>query len=147
MKHHQLHTGWLLVFWILCIVLAAVSASSPVYAVLPPRPTKTPTAEKAIPTREALAGTLLLNTQPAQDGLWSVVQWQGAMGNWNDVEGWKGVVQQGKTIWWVEQSDWGKASYRWVIFQEEGGAVLASSEPFSLPGSGKTLIVQVDLPN
>jgi len=69
------------------------------------------------------------------------------MGNWNDVEGWKGVVQQGKTIWWVEQSDWGKASYRWVIFQEEGGAVLASSEPFSLPGSGKTLIVQVDLPN
>lgn len=147
MKHHRLRGRWLFAIWAVCLIAGIVSFVSPAYADLPPRPIKTPITEKEKPTPEAPAGTLLLNTQPSQDGLWSVVQWQGAAGNWHDVEGWRGVVRQGRTIWWVEQGHWGKTPYRWLVFQEEGGTMLAASEPFALPNSGEILIVEVGLPD
>jgi hypothetical protein len=147
MKHRQSRVRWLFAIWTACFVVAIASFASPAYADLPPRPTRTPVMKKETPTPETPAGTLVLNTDPLQDGLWSVVQWQGATGNWHDVEGWRGAVQQGRTIWWVEQGHWGKTPYRWVVFQQEGGTLLATSDTFSLPGSGETLVVKVELPN
>lgn len=78
--------------------------------------------------------TLLLRVEPAQDGLWSVVQWQAPSGNWHDVEGWRGTVVNGKTIWWVEQKDFGKSPFRWVVYKDVSSSPLATSTPFQLPG-------------
>lgn len=147
MKHRQSRARWFFAVWTACFIVAIASFASSAYAALPPRPTKTPIAEEEKPTPEALAGTLVLNIEPVQDGLWSIVQWQGAAGNWHDIEGWRGAVRQGETIWWVEQGHWGKTPYRWVVLQEDDGSVLATSETFSLPGSGEKLVVKVDLPD
>lgn len=49
------------------------------------------------------SGTLILNMQPSVSGAWPVVQWQDATGTWQDVEGWRGEVSAGKTIWWVDR--------------------------------------------
>jgi hypothetical protein len=136
---------WSLLIWFVCTILGVVSLTSQVQADLPPRPTKTPTPEEQKPTPEPPAGTLILSTQPAKDGLWSVVQWQDPKGNWHDVEGWRGTVANGKTIWWVEQDNWGNELFRWVVLQEQGGETLGISQSFVLPGSGKTLIVKVEL--
>lgn len=138
---------WLLFIGFVCTILGVISLASQVQAVLPPRPIKTPISEEQKSTPEPPAGTLLLNTQPPKDGLWSVVQWQDAKGNWHDVEGWRGTVSNGKTIWWVEQDNWGNELFRWVVLQEQGGETRGISQPFALPNSGKTLVVKVDLSN
>jgi len=143
-----------------CSFLAAILSPQPVRADLPPRPTPTsivltptatatpadPTPSEPIPTAQATVqptavatatripvATLLLKVTKAQAGLGSVVQWQNAQGQWLDIEGWRGAVNHGKTIWWVEPKDWGKAHYRWVVYEAASGKVMATSQPFSLP--------------
>lgn len=146
-----------------CSFLAAILSPQPVRADLPPRPTPTsivltptatatpadptpttptdptPTVQATVqPTAAATAtripvATLLLKVTKAQAGLGSVVQWQNAQGQWLDIEGWRGAVNHGKTIWWVEPKDWGKAHYRWVVYEAASGKIMATSQPFSLP--------------
>lgn len=147
MSYRQSRTRWIVMVWLVCSIVGALSFVSQVHAKLPPRPTKTPVSQEKESTPEPLAGTIMLNMQPVRDGLWSVVQWYDSDEQWHDVEGWSGTVVGGKTIWWVEQGHWGKTPYRWVVFQEQGGAQLGISESFTLPDSGKTLVVTVDMPN
>jgi hypothetical protein len=68
----------------------------------------------------------------------SVVQWQDSNGDWQDVEGWRGALDNGGRIrWWVAAKDFGSGPFRWVVGE-------AASEPFNLPtGAGQTL--RVDL--
>jgi hypothetical protein len=78
--------------------------------------------------------------------VWTVIQWQDAWGNWHDVEGWRGTLDGvsitesggdedvvGLKTWWVAESDLGKGPFRWVIYQNEGGQLIGTSEPFQLP--------------
>jgi hypothetical protein len=69
--------------------------------------------------------------------LFSVVQWQDEVGNWHDIEGWRGAVSNGQTIWWVEQKDWSAGPYRWVVYEASAGAAhaLATSWEFTLPAA------------
>jgi hypothetical protein len=78
-----------------------------------------------------------LQTQGAADGVWTVVQWQDSAGGWHDVEGWRGTLERGQKIWWVAQRDFGTGPFRWVIYEGQGGKLLATSESFYLPDSAE----------
>ncbi len=128
---------------LLCLFVGNVVLVTPAHADLPPRPTLPPEEDEDEPARPLVA-PLILSTNPSRSDLWSVVQWQGAAGNWHDVAGWRGVVEKGRTIWWVEQKDFGKGPFRWVIQQGAGGPVVATSAPFTLPSQPKkALVVEV----
>lgn len=124
---------------VLACTLIFVGMALPVNAKLPPRPDVTPVAE------DYPAGTIILDVSPAQTGLWSVVQWQDAGGGWHDVDGWRGEVQNGRTIWWVEKPHWGTGPFRWVVLASANGAMLGTSISFNLPQSGQAMIISVDL--
>ncbi len=68
----------------------------------------------------------------------SVVQWQDINGDWQDVDGWRGALDNGGHIrWWVAAKDFGTGPFRWMV----GEAV---SAPFNLPaGAGQTVWVNL----
>ena len=129
----------------LCLVLGSTWLSSPAYAKLPPRPLTPQEDEKETP--RPLVAAIVLETTPTGNGLWSVVQWQDEQGGWHDIESWRGTVVNGRTIWWVEEKDFGKGPYRWLVFAHEKGTLLATSDLFNFPAQPKTqLVVEVTLP-
>jgi len=131
---------------LLCLFIGSLCLVAPAYADLPPRPTPVAPQVKDKPSRPAVA-PIILNTNPAPSGLWSVVQWQDAQDGWQDVPSWRGAVVNGRTIWWVEQKDFGKGPFRWAVLQGESGALVATSQPFTLPTQPqKLLVVAVTLP-
>jgi len=70
-------------------------------------------------------GTYIELVAPAHAGAWSVVQWQDSAGNWHDVEGWRGTLDnRGVRRWWVAAKDFGTGPFRWVV--EGAGAVPAA---------------------
>jgi hypothetical protein len=115
----------------------------PVSAQLPPRPE--PRQPTARPPK--LYGAIELHVTSAQPGLWIVVQWQDAFGDWHDVEGWQGTLDEGDLkTWWVDEDDLGKGPFRWDLRQGIGGASVAVSESFYLPQSnGQVVKVEVSL--
>ena len=132
---------------LLCLFIGNVALVTPAHADLPPRPTLPPVEEDEDEPTRPLVAPLILSTDPNRSDLWSVVQWQGAAGNWHDVAGWRGVVDKGRTIWWVEQKDFGKGPFRWVIQQGEDGPVVATSALFTLPSQPQqALVVEVVIP-
>lgn len=132
--------------WQSFVSLPASVQAAPPRPTVTPRPTATSTVVVIDDPEDPDApkppvATLLLRVEPAPDGLWSVVQWQAPSGNWRDVEGWRGTVVNGKTIWWVEQKDFGKSPFRWVVYKEASSKPLATSEPFQLPGLDQRQLV------
>jgi len=128
---------------LLGLFIGTLAPATPAYADLPPRPMLPPEEDDDELARPVVA-PLILSTDPNRNDLWSVVQWQDAQGGWQDVTGWRGTVVKGRTIWWVEQKDFGKGPYRWVVLQGEGGALMATSQPFNLPGQPqKPLVIDV----
>ena len=130
----------LTVAWGTSLTLAAPPA-------LPPRPTPaapTPVSMSAS-TSPGWAG-IELHVQAARPGLWTVVQWQDALGGWHDVEGWRGTLDEisngvGKKKWWVARPNFDTGPFRWVIYQNQGGKLLAASKVFQLPGYENTAVV------
>ena len=119
---------------------------TPAYADLPPRPLLPPAEDDDEPARPVVA-PLILSTDPNRNDLWSVVQWQDAQGGWQDVTGWRGTVVKGRTTWWVEEKDFNKGPFRWVIQAGEGGEVIATSAEFRMPREvRKALVVAVTVP-
>jgi hypothetical protein len=84
-----------------------------------------------------ISAYLGLQMQAAPDGVWTVVQWQDSAGGWHDIEGWRGTLDGGQKIWWVAQRDFGTGPFRWVIYEGQGGRLLATSESFYLPASAE----------
>lgn len=121
----------LLVAWQPLLVLA-----------LPPRPSPRPASR---PVSKPPDGAIELTVESAAAGLWTVVQWQDALGGWHDVEGWQGALDKGdRKTWWVDKTDLGKGPFRWAVTQS--GELLATSELFYLPDSvGQTVKVSVSL--
>jgi hypothetical protein len=130
---------------------------------LPPRPEPTPTlppTSPALPKPQPVGGFIELqasfsdtwpwDTVPRRE-LWTVVQWQDAFGNWHDVEGWQGTLDDvkdktGAKRWWVAPSELGKGPFRWAVYRSQGGRLLVRSDPFDLPAaSGETVAVDVAL--
>lgn len=111
---------------------------------LPPReppPNDSPDENDDDGGNAPLVATIELQVQPAQAGLWTVVQWQDSDGNWHDVEGWRGNLEAGgKKMWQVAAKDFGTGPFRWVVYQGQDGSELETSEPFTLPRQANEVV-------
>jgi hypothetical protein len=53
---------------------------------------------------------------------------------------------EGKKVWWVYTSDFGKAPFRWSVYHRLSGKQLARSEAFGLPSTnGQAVRMSVTL--
>jgi hypothetical protein len=88
-----------------------------------------------------------LHVCPAQAGVWTVVQWQDSAGGWHDIDGWEGTLDEGnKRVWRVAPAAFGTGPFRWLVYQSQGGKLIATSDSFYLPdAAGKKLRVEVSL--
>lgn len=136
-----------LFFWLI-FVLAMIGAalllpSLPTAASgFPPRPTDIPNPTPESPpesmatpvpdtTNEGALIFLHIPSPPAD--LQTIVQWQDGLGEWHDVTGWQGTLNEANFIvWWVAPRDLGAAWYRWVAFTTDG-RIHTTSDAFSLP--------------
>ena len=119
---------------------ATPTQSTPVEAVSSATPTTAPTA--------AHVGLLELRVEPAQPGLWAVVQWVDAPGNWHDVSNWRSQLQGGTQTWEVFPAQLGQGPFRWLVTRGPEGPSVATSEPFYLPRSaGETVRINLSLPS
>ena len=122
-----------------------------VTAAPPPRPTLTPTPYSTPSTGNPFGSYIELRLPTDNINLWTVVQWQDAQGGWHDVENWRGILDEinqhkGDKLWWVYPRDYGTGPFRWQVYQNPGGTLLATSYSFNLPGSdSQRVIVEVTL--
>lgn len=96
-------------------------------------------AVAAQPAQAAYSARITAYIPGAPAAAWVVVQHQDtASGSWQTVSGWEGALsytRQGVPYkqWAVSSDDYGKGTYRWVVYVEQGGAVWATSDGFNLP--------------
>ncbi|MFQ5436594.1 MAG: hypothetical protein ACE5FD_17175, partial [Anaerolineae bacterium] len=79
----------------------------------------------------ALAGAHIeLQIDAAQNGLWTVVQWQDSAGDWQTVEGWRGALETGgRKVWWVSPAHFNTGPYRWEQRGPPGTAAHRRTSP------------------
>jgi len=114
---------------------------------LPPRelPSKNQPADSDDDDSKPLLAHIELHAQNGPAGVWSVVQWQDSDGNWHDVEGWRGVLNNGYQRWAVEAKNFNTGPFRWQVRRGIEGEILGISDPFSLPaGVNQVVSVQVE---
>jgi len=115
---------------------------------LPNRATPTPFVP---PLHPPGSESIELWVQDAPAGVWTVVQWQDGLRDWHDVEGWQGTLDEandneGKKVWWFDKDDFGGELFRWLIYQQQDGSLLATSESFYLPTTtGEAIRVDVTI--
>src|SRR5512143_1602836 len=137
LHQHTLRARWTVLIGLLCSLVMTMSLLTPNQTsvqALPPRPTPatvTPTAAPSSYVREG--GLIELHVHPLQTGLWTLIQWQDARGQWHDVDGWQGTLDGDLQVWWVAPRDFGKGPFRWQVYRSYGGSLLATSQAFSLP--------------
>jgi hypothetical protein len=139
---------WPTIATLACALLVIALLLSPTQAALAQRPPRWPTPTPKLPKLPKLPnGAIELTVASAPAGLWTVVQWQDALGGWHDVAGWQGTLDEGdKKTWWVDKADYGKGPFRWVVYQAQGGDLLGTSESFYLPsGHGQIVTIEVSL--
>jgi hypothetical protein len=129
----------------LMLVLLLPSLTLVAPSVLPPRSTPSPGAptQRKPPTGAYIV--LHMTSAPAE--VWTVVQWQDALGDWHDVEGWQGTLDNSYSkLWWVAKKDFATGPFRWAIHKNRDGRLLAVSEPFHLPDTlNETVLVEISL--
>lgn len=131
---------WSISIPVLTCALLLAAWLPPSALALPPRPTPEPT----VPSPKPPNGAIELTVEAAPVGLWTIVQWQDALGGWHDVEGWQGTLDDGvHKTWWVDKADYGKGPFRWVVIY---GEATFTSDSFYLPAYGGEVVrVQVSL--
>jgi hypothetical protein len=129
---------------------------------LPPRPaTPTPVVAAPAPAKASASGASIRmeiafgedwpSRGLAWQDLWTVVEWQDEEGTWHAVEGWQGGLEKvsgptGWAIWWLANDLLGRGPFRWVVYERQGGPVMAVGEPFHLPAArGRIVTVKVSL--
>jgi hypothetical protein len=123
----------------------SVTATAPVTV-------KRPSLDGAAIWLRVKPGTTYL-CNPATDWatLWTVVQWQDAAGDWHDVGGWRGPLDEvakgeGRKVWWLPNHLRGAGPFRWQVYDYASGSLLVESGPFYLPEVGRRLKVEIVLP-
>jgi hypothetical protein len=98
---------------------------------------------------DAKGAWIELRVHPLRGNMWTQVQWQDPLGNWYDVDGWKGTFteKEQSVLWYVGEELMGEGPFRWQVFEHREGALLATSQPFDLPSDrGHKLEVSMTLP-
>lgn len=123
----------ILIFVTLVLSAMFMLPSVPVRADLPPRPTTSTLPDGA---------TIELRVTGATAPFWTEVQWQDQAGAWHTVDGWQGMVEPAQTLrWWVGIEELGNGPFRWSVYDNAGGSMLAISDPFDLPSRPKQIVV------
>ncbi len=126
---------------------------------LPPRNENTQINQAAVPVGSRLQLKAHFNESWPWDEMhwqdvWTMVQWQDDKGEWFDVTGWQGnldnIAQDEGWVavkeWWAGEEVLGTGPYRWQAYSHPGGDLLATSDPFYLAGtSGGLVMVDVEL--
>lgn len=120
--------------------VVSLSLAPGTVSALPPRPTAVPTPTVA--SSSAAAGaSIQLRVTSASPNVWTVVQWQDALGGWHDVEGWRGSLDDGSLkTWWVNQADFGKGPFRWLVYGADRSKPLGTSASFNLPRRNREVV-------
>lgn len=126
----------------LLLAVSLMRPTAPAYADLPPRPTAVPGSDNLVQGAQ-----IMLVVETAVGNEWTAVQWQDPnTGEWTTVEGWQGTLEaNGTQIWWVGTEQFDRGPFRWQLFNEEGGTLLETSDPFTMPGQNRE-IVTVNIP-
>ncbi len=129
---------------LLIAAFAALQTPKAVQA-LPPRPE--PMTNNETPT-PAKGGFIVLTVDGAASDVWTTIQWQDDDGDWHLVDGWQGHTNaENEVKWYVAKDNLGSGPFRWLVYDESCGSLLARSDPFDLPGqSRQTVRVDVALP-
>jgi hypothetical protein len=139
-------------FWhmgVACLVgllaLLALAAPGQADGGLPSRDTPTTPSGAAKGGDRPVGACIELHAVGAPGGAWAGVQWQDSAGGWHEVKGWQGALEaSGYQSWWVASGDFGSGPFRWAVSQAQGGAPLAYSAPFNLPGTaGQVSVIEV----
>lgn len=116
-------------------------------AALPPRPQPTATPLPGVHTSSSGGYIELLygGLPVGPNGVWTVIEWQDPFTEkWSVVEGWQGTVElDGTQRWWVAPEDLGEGPFRWHVYDEKGGDLLETSEPFDLPGQANQYVIVI----
>jgi hypothetical protein len=126
------------------VLVLGILLPSLVLADLPERPEDAEPATE--PPKSRKGAGIELSVTGATEPYYAVVQWQdggagaASAGEWHDVDGWRGQVEDGCVLWFVPESLFEKRPFRWVVYDDEG--TLGSSESFTMP-SYKGQIVRV----
>lgn len=120
---------------LVCLWAGLAGFARPVWAELPPRPEDVPT-----PTPEPAhaGGGIELSATGATAPYEAVVQWQDGLGDWHDVDGWRGTVEDDHVLWYVAPEHFGLGPFRWIVYRADD--TLAMSEPFDLPAADGALV-------
>lgn len=98
---------------------------------LPPRPN---------PRTPVKGASIELRVEGLGSDMWAVVQWLDGLGEWHDVDGWRGELEEQRVTWWVSPDHFADGPFRWVVYCGTDGEVLAASESFDLPGGHGQLV-------
>ena len=115
-----------------------------------PLPTATPEGFTPASTIIVDGGFIELNISPLRAGVWTQVQWLAGDGKWYDVDGWGGnLTEYNNVLWFVGKAHLGALPpFRWLVYDQENGTLLAASEEFYLPTAVRERIqVEVTLPS
>ena len=78
-------------------------------------------------------GGIQLQIIAPPSGAYVAVQFQYPNGTWANIDAWTGPLDpmaNGYVKYWVDPKDFGKGPFRWVVWDKQGGKVLAMSAPF-----------------
>ncbi|MBE2198070.1 MAG: hypothetical protein IAE79_05630 [Anaerolinea sp.] len=105
-------------------------------------PTQVPPAETVQHNAPVAGGFLLLQIVGGNNALWTEMQWLASDGAWMTVDGWRGNPSaDGVVMWYVGPENLGfRAWFRWLVFDKEGGQLLATSDAFKLPGGAQQVV-------
>ena len=112
-------------------------------------PTTTSESNESSSHRPVDGGFITLHIEGLREGLWTQVQWLAGDGNWYDVNGWAGhLTANNDVLWFVGKDHLGaEPAFRWLVYDAEGGSLLATSDEFHLPTDAKqTVNVAVSVP-
>ncbi len=130
------------------LLLAGFTNSSKSGSPLPPRPTSVPTAVAPVEIVSAPnTGSIRLHLENDVDEipgeLWTAVEWQDPnTSSWHVVEGWRGTLDAPTTqTWWVGSDQFGDGPFRWQLYADKDGKLLATSETFNLPARAGLMVV------
>jgi hypothetical protein len=126
----------------MALLIAISGSASRVLAAppnLPPRPTPEPTSVPGPPESKPRGGWIELRAREVnRSSIGSVVQWQDSLGEWHDVDSWRGEFDEvvygvGTKTWWLDEWLFGAGPFRWVVYDQTSGQVLARTAPFTMP--------------